>query len=116
LLVSKAKVQLKSSIPICAKVEISPKSFKLGIKGEIEQIFSICPKLLINAEPYSLVLALRLKKRIPSNLERQFATLGANIPALINILKSMFLHLVELGAKHKPKMVQVGPSFSSPDS
>jgi hypothetical protein len=43
----------KSSIRICAKVEISPKGFKLGIKAEIEKkIFSICPKLLINAEPY----------------------------------------------------------------
>jgi hypothetical protein len=29
-------------------------------------IFSICPKLLMNAELYGLVLAPRLKKRIPS--------------------------------------------------
>jgi hypothetical protein len=27
-----------------AKVEISPKSFTLGVKAEIEKIFSICPK------------------------------------------------------------------------
>jgi hypothetical protein len=31
----KADVQLKSSIPIGAKVEISPKGFKLGVKAEI---------------------------------------------------------------------------------
>jgi hypothetical protein len=48
----KANVQLKSSIPIGAKLEIAPKGFTLGgIKAEIENIFSICPKLLINAEP-----------------------------------------------------------------
>ncbi len=29
----KANVQLKSSIPIGAKVEISPKCFALGVKG-----------------------------------------------------------------------------------
>ncbi len=46
----KANVQLKSSIPIGAKLEISPKGFTLGIKAEIEKIFSTCPKLLINAE------------------------------------------------------------------
>jgi hypothetical protein len=39
----KAKVQLKSSMPIGAKVEISLKSFTLGVKAEIDKIFSICP-------------------------------------------------------------------------
>ncbi len=29
-----------------AKVEIGPKSFPLGVKAEIEKLFSICPKLL----------------------------------------------------------------------
>ncbi len=39
----RADVQLKSSIPIGAKVEISPKGFTLGVKAEIEKlIFSIC--------------------------------------------------------------------------
>jgi hypothetical protein len=37
--------------------------FTLGVKAEIEQIFSICPKPLINVELYGLVLAPRLKKR-----------------------------------------------------
>jgi hypothetical protein len=46
-----------------AKVEISPRSFTLGVKAKIEIIFSICPKLLINAELYGLVLAPRLKKK-----------------------------------------------------
>jgi hypothetical protein len=36
----KANVQLKSSIPIGAKVEISPKGFTLGVKAEIEKVFS----------------------------------------------------------------------------
>ncbi len=47
----RANVQLKSSIPSGAKLEISPKGFTLGIKAEIEKNFSICPKLLLlNAE------------------------------------------------------------------
>jgi hypothetical protein len=37
-----------------------------------------------------LVLAPRLKKGLPSNLGSQFATLGANVAAFINILTSMF--------------------------
>jgi hypothetical protein len=48
----KANVQLKSSIPLGAKIEISPKGFTLGVKAELEKIFSICP----NAELYGLVL------------------------------------------------------------
>jgi hypothetical protein len=55
-------VQPKSSIPIGAKAEISPKGFTLRVKAELEKIFSICPKLLINAELYGLVLAPRLEK------------------------------------------------------
>jgi hypothetical protein len=40
---------------------MSPKGFTLGVKVEIEKIFSICPKLLINSELYE-ILAPRLKK------------------------------------------------------
>jgi hypothetical protein len=39
-----------SSIPIGGKVEISPKGFTLGVKAELEKIFSICPKSVQNAE------------------------------------------------------------------
>jgi hypothetical protein len=39
-------VQPKSSIPIGAKVEISPEGFTLGIEAELENIFSICPKVI----------------------------------------------------------------------
>jgi hypothetical protein len=46
----KANVQLKSSITIGAKVEISLKGFTLRVKAEIEKFFSIYPKLLIDAE------------------------------------------------------------------
>jgi len=56
-----------------------------------KKIFSICPKLLIHAELYALVLASRLKKKgIPWNLRSEFATLEANVPAFTNILTSMF--------------------------
>jgi hypothetical protein len=44
------------------KVDVSPKGFTLRVKAEIEKIFSICPKLLINDELHGLVLAPRLKK------------------------------------------------------
>jgi hypothetical protein len=44
------------------KLKSSPQSFTLGVKAEIEIIFLICPKLLINAELYGLVFAPRLKK------------------------------------------------------
>jgi hypothetical protein len=38
----KANVQLKSSIPISAKVEISPQGFTLQVKAEIEKnIFNL---------------------------------------------------------------------------
>ncbi len=85
---SQANVQLKSRIPIDAKVEIAPKPFTLGVKAEIEKIFPICPKILINAELYGLVLAPKAEKRIPSNLGNQFATLGGQCPS-INILTSV---------------------------
>jgi hypothetical protein len=58
----RANVQPKSSIPIGGKVEISHKDFTLGVKAKLEKIFSICPKLLINAELYGLLLAPRLEK------------------------------------------------------
>ncbi len=86
----RADVQPESSIPIGGKVEISPKSFTLGVKAELEKIFSICPKLLVNAELYGLVLAPSPEKGYQSNLRGQFATLGANVSAFINILTSIF--------------------------
>jgi hypothetical protein len=58
----RANVQSKSSISIGAKVEISRNGFTLGVKAELEKTFSICPKLLINAELYGLILAPRLDK------------------------------------------------------
>jgi hypothetical protein len=56
----RANVQPKSSIPIGAKVEISPPRAFFTLGGV--KVFSICPKLLINAELYGLVLAPRLEK------------------------------------------------------
>jgi hypothetical protein len=44
------------------KMKSTPKGFILGVKIEIEKIFSICPKLLINVELYDFILAPRLKK------------------------------------------------------
>jgi hypothetical protein len=72
------------------ELKSAPKGFTLGVKAEIEKIFSICPKLLINAKLHGLVLAPTLKRRIPMNLGSQFATPGANVPAIFNILTSTF--------------------------
>ncbi len=59
----RANVQPKSSIPIGAKIEISPKGFTLGVKAELQKnLFNVTPKLLINAELYGLVLAPRVDK------------------------------------------------------
>jgi hypothetical protein len=44
------------------KVQELKAHFTLGVKVELEKIFSICPKLLINAEFYGLVLASGLEK------------------------------------------------------
>jgi hypothetical protein len=80
----------KSSIPICAKVEITPPELYIRSQGwNRKKLFNL-PQVLINVELYGLVLAPRLKQGIPSNLRGQFATLGANVPASINILTSMF--------------------------
>ncbi len=73
---SQVNVQPKSSIPIGAKVEISPKGFTLGVKAELEKTFSICPKLLINAELYGMVLAPRLKKGYHRIQEANLQPLG----------------------------------------
>jgi hypothetical protein len=58
----RADVQPKPSIPTGGKVEISSKGFTQGVKAELEKIFSICPKLILNAELYWLVSAPRLEK------------------------------------------------------
>ncbi len=89
----RAYVQPKSSIPIGEKVEISPNGFTLGVKAELEKIFSICPKLLINAELYGLVLAPSLEKGYHQIWEANLQPLGPN---------------------NKPKMLKVGPKFSRP--
>jgi hypothetical protein len=54
--------------------------------AEIENIFSICPKLVINAELYGLVLASRLKKKDTFELgEANLQPLG---PVLQHLLVS----------------------------
>jgi len=72
------------------KVEINPKGFTLGVKAEIEKIFSICPELLINARTLWPCIGAKAEKRIPLNLGSQVATLGANVSSFSNIQASMF--------------------------
>jgi hypothetical protein len=79
----KANLQLKSSIPIGAKVEISPNVFTLRVQAEIFKIFSICPKLLTNAEFYGLVLTPRLKKGYHQIWETNLQLLGPMLEHLL---------------------------------
>jgi hypothetical protein len=51
-----------------------------------------------------IVLAPRLKKRIPSNLGSQFATLVENVLSISS----------NLGPNNKPQMLKVGPKFFQP--
>jgi hypothetical protein len=53
--------------------------------AEIENIFSICPKLVINAELYGLVLASRLKKK------GYLRTWEANLQPLGPVLQHLLL-------------------------
>jgi hypothetical protein len=86
----RADVQPKSSIPIGAKFDIGPKGFTLGVKAEIENIFSICPKLQINAELHGHVLAPRLKKGYRRIWEANLQPLEPMFQQFIKILMSMF--------------------------
>jgi len=72
---------------------MSPNVFTLEVKAELKKIFSICPKLLINAEVYGLVLAPSLEKGYHQIWEANLQPLGPN---------------------NKPKMLKVGPKFSRP--
>jgi hypothetical protein len=58
-------VQLKSSIPIGGKVEISPKGLTLGVKAETQNNIFNLPQVTNNAELYCLELAPGVKKRVP---------------------------------------------------
>jgi hypothetical protein len=68
------------------RANVQPKS----VKAELEKIFSICPRLLIHAELYGLVLAPMLKKGYHQSWEANLQPLGANVSAFINFLTSMF--------------------------
>jgi hypothetical protein len=78
----RANVPPNSGIPIGAKVEISPKGFRLGVKVELEKIFPICPKLLINTELY-WVLAPRLEKGYHRISEANLQSLGSMLQHLL---------------------------------
>jgi hypothetical protein len=73
-----------------AKVEISTKGFTLGVEAEIEKIFSIYPKLLINAELYGLLLAPMLKKKDTIEFGKPICNPWDQCSTFINIMTSMF--------------------------
>ncbi len=80
----RADVQPKPSIPTGGKVEISSKGFTPGVKAELEKIFSICAKLIINAELYGLVLAPRLEKGYHRIWEANLQPLGQMLQHLLS--------------------------------
>jgi hypothetical protein len=58
------------------KLKSTPKGFTSKVKAKIEKIFSICPKLLINAKFYGLILAPRLRKQYHQIWEADLQPLG----------------------------------------
>ncbi len=81
----KANVQLKSSIPIGAKVEIGHKGFTLGVKAEIEKKKFNLPQVTNKCWTLWPCIGPKAEQRIPWNLGSQFAALGANVPAFIGL-------------------------------
>ncbi len=71
------------------KLKSAPKGFMLGVKAEIEKMFSICPQVTNKCSTLWPCIGPKAEKRIPLNLGSQFATLEVNVPAFINILTSM---------------------------
>ncbi len=65
-LVVKANVQLKSSIYIAAKVEISPKGFTLGVKANVQLKSSISIAAKVEISPKGFTLG--VKAEIENNL------------------------------------------------
>jgi hypothetical protein len=86
----RALVQLKSSITIAAKVEISPGCFRTGVNADIEN--KLFNRTQVTNKCWTLwpCIGPKAEKRIPSNLGGQSATLGANVPAFTNNLISVF--------------------------
>jgi hypothetical protein len=58
------------------KLKSAPRDLHLGVKAEREKSFSICSKLLRNAELYELVLAPSLKKGYHQIWEANLQPLG----------------------------------------
>jgi len=81
---------------------------------EIEKIFRICPKLLINAEFYGLVLALRLKEGFHGIWEANLQPLGPMFQHLYYPDVNVLALISNLGPNNKPKMLKVDPKFFWP--
>ncbi len=78
----------------------------LGVKAEVLKNISICPKLLINAELYGLVLAPRRKKGHHQIWETDLQPLGP-----------MFQHLLIIWGQFATlKCSKLALSFFDPDS
>jgi hypothetical protein len=82
-------VQTKSSIPIRAKVEISPKGFTAGQGRNRKKLFNL-PQVLINAELYGVVLARRQKKKDNIKIGRAICNAWGGCSSIYNIRTSMF--------------------------
>jgi hypothetical protein len=79
------------------------------------KVFSICPKLLINAELHGPCIGPKAGERIASILGGQFATLGAIVPAFYYYPDINVLTLISnLGPNKKPIMLKVGAKFFWP--
>ncbi len=106
----RANVQPKSSIPIGAKSWNWPQGLYTRSQGwNRKETFQSAPS---TNKCWTLwpCIGPKAGKRIPSNLGGQFATLGANVPEFINMLMSMFYHLlVTLGQFATQKCSKLDP-------
>jgi hypothetical protein len=98
------------------KLKLAPRALHLGVKAEIEKKKnSICPKLLINAEHYGLVLAPNLEKKNTIEFGKPICNpwdqcLSIYQYRIVNVLA----FISKLRPNNKPKMLKVDPKVFQP--
>jgi len=75
---------LNTAFLLVQKLKSNSGDFKPGVNAEIEkQLFNL-PQVTIKCWRLWPCIGPKAEKRIPSNMEGQSATLGANVPAFIS--------------------------------
>jgi len=72
------------------KLKSDPRAFTLGIKAKLEKNLFNLPQVTNKCRTLWPCIGPKAGKWIPLNLGGQFATLGSDVSAFINILTPMF--------------------------